>query len=376
MPEQSSTTSFVPGRCGVVGLGLMGGSFARAFRAAGREVFAWNRTRSTLELAEIETVTGELTDDVIGTCELIILAGYPQSAIDWLREKADLIADGAIVIDTVGVKRVICETCDKISEGHGWTFVGCHPMAGTQYSGFAHSRATMFKGAPMVVVPPKMADLERADLLERLKELLAPCQFGSFTLATAGVHDHVIAFTSQLAHVVSNAYVKSPTAREHHGFSAGSYPRGAAERDNVDRALPRQRRQPLGGAGLHHRQPAAVQGRHRREGRPEAQGASRRGRPHQEGGRGQVSAPKTQVVHVSCPSMDYDVHVGAGILSEVGAITRESCGVGRCCVISETNVAPLYLERVSQSLAEAGSSRAWPSAASLETTAWWPSAAA
>lgn len=223
MPEQSSTASLVPGRCGVVGLGLIGGSFARAFRAADREVFAWNRTRSTLELAEIETVTGELTDDVIGTCELIVLAGYPQSAIDWLREKADLIADGAIVIDTVGVKRVICETCDKISEGHGWTFVGCHPMAGTQYSGFAHSRATMFKGAPMVVVPPKMADLERADLLERLKELLAPCQFGSFTLATAGVHDHVIAFTSQLAHVVSNAYVKSPTAREHHGFSAGSY---------------------------------------------------------------------------------------------------------------------------------------------------------
>lgn len=67
-----------------------------------------------------------------------------------------------------------------------------------------------------------------------------------------------------------------------------------------------------------------------------------------------MSAPKTQVVHVSCPSMDYDVHVGAEILYEVGAITRESCGGGRCCVISETNVAPLYLERVSQSLAEAG----------------------
>ena len=67
-----------------------------------------------------------------------------------------------------------------------------------------------------------------------------------------------------------------------------------------------------------------------------------------------MSAPKTQVVHVSCPSMDYDVHVGAGILSEVGAITRESCGGGRCCVISETNVAPLYLECVSQSLAEPG----------------------
>ena len=81
----------------------------------------------------------------------------------------------------------------------------------------------MFKGAPMVVVPPAMDDFERADMLEHLKELLAPCEFGTFTLATAGVHDEVIAFTSQLAHVVSNAYVKSPSARQHHGFSAGSY---------------------------------------------------------------------------------------------------------------------------------------------------------
>ena len=81
----------------------------------------------------------------------------------------------------------------------------------------------MFKGAPMVVVPPQMEDLARASVLERLKELLAPCGFGSFTLATAAEHDRVIAYTSQLAHVVSNAYVKSPTARSHKGFSAGSY---------------------------------------------------------------------------------------------------------------------------------------------------------
>ena len=96
-------------------------------------------------------------------------------------------------------------------------------MAGTQFSGFAHARATMFKGAPMVVVPPEMDEFQRASVLERLKELLAPCGFGSFTLATAAEHDRNIAFTSQLAHVVSNAYVKSPTARDHKGFSAGSY---------------------------------------------------------------------------------------------------------------------------------------------------------
>lgn len=215
--------SVVPGRVGVVGLGLMGGSFARAFAAAGVEVYAWNRTRSTLELAMIETVTGELTDQTIGTCELIILAGYPAAAIEWLEANAAQVGEGAIVIDTVGVKRVICERCEAVCAGRPFTFVGCHPMAGTQFSGFAHSRATMFKGAPLVVVPPEMDDFARVEVLERLKRLLEPCGFGSFTLATAEEHDRIIAFTSQLAHVVSNAYVKSPTAREHKGFSAGSY---------------------------------------------------------------------------------------------------------------------------------------------------------
>ena len=221
--KRETPSAFVPGRCGVVGLGLMGGSFAKAFAAAGVEVFAWNRTRSTLELAMIETVNGELDEATIGTCELIVLAGYPASAVSWLEENARLVAAGAIVIDTVGVKRSVCEQCEKICKGLPFTFVGCHPMAGTQFSGFAHARATMFKGAPMVVVPPALDDIERATILERLKRLLAPCQFGSFTLATADEHDRVIAFTSQLAHVVSNAYVKSPTAREHKGFSAGSY---------------------------------------------------------------------------------------------------------------------------------------------------------
>lgn len=217
------TATFVPGRRGVVSLGLMGGSFAKAFAAAGAEVLAWNRTRSTLELAMIETVAGELTEETIPTCELIVLAGYPASTIEWLERYAPLVSPGTIVIDTVGVKRVICERCEEICSGYPFAFVGCHPMAGTQYSGFAHARATMFKGAPMVVVPPTMDDLERATVLERLKALLEPCQFGSFTLATADEHDRNIAFTSQLAHVVSNAYVKSPTARDHKGFSAGSY---------------------------------------------------------------------------------------------------------------------------------------------------------
>lgn len=224
MTAADTTPTFVPRRVGVVGLGLMGGSFAKAYAAAGWEIFGWNRTRATTELACIEVLTGELTDDVIGTCELIIVAGYPRFSIEWLREKAALVSPGAIVIDAVGVKREVCTACEAIANPYSFTFVGCHPMAGTQFSGFAHSRATMFKGAPMVVVPPEsIQDIDRLELLSHLVDLLAPCQFGSITYATADEHDRMIAFTSQLAHVVSNAYVKSPTAQNHKGFSAGSY---------------------------------------------------------------------------------------------------------------------------------------------------------
>ena len=222
-PSVPADATFVPGRVGILGLGLMGGSFAKALHEGGAEVYAWNRTRSTLELAMIETIDGELDDETVPTCELIVLAGYPKVSIEWLRTMAPRISPGAIVIDVVGVKKVVCDECFEVARDRQWHFVGCHPMAGTQYSGFAHARANMFHKAPMVVVPPAMDDFERLDVLERLKALLEPCGFGSFTLSTAEYHDEVIAFTSQLAHVVSNAYVKSPSARVHKGFSAGSY---------------------------------------------------------------------------------------------------------------------------------------------------------
>lgn len=215
--------TFVPGRVGIISLGLMGGSFAKAFAAAGVEVYGRDISEDVLEMAEIETIKGELTDEIVPTCELIVLAGYPKVAISELKRIAPLVSPGAIVMDTGGVKKVICDACFPVAENYPFTFVGCHPMAGTQYSGFAHARANMFHGAPLVIVPPKMDDFERLDLLERMKQLLAPQGFATFTLTTAERHDEIIAFTSQLAHVVSNAYVKSPEAKVHKGFSAGSY---------------------------------------------------------------------------------------------------------------------------------------------------------
>ena len=93
-------------------------------------------------------------------------------------------------------------------------------MAGSHNSGFKYSRSNLFQGAPMVLVPPRFDD---PGLLSRLKEILAPCKFGSFSITTAEAHDKMIAFTSQMPHILSNAFIKSPTALEHKGFSAGSY---------------------------------------------------------------------------------------------------------------------------------------------------------
>ena len=206
---------------GVVGLGLMGGSFAKAYSEAGHNVLAYNRSNATLDAAIISgIVAGELNEETIQTCDLVIIALYPQATIDYLQRMAPYISEHTIVMDTCGVKRNVCDACFPIAQQHGFTFVGGHPMAGTQFSGFKYSRATMYKDAAMIVVPHRQDDFE---LMQRVKELLSPCNFGRMTVTTAENHDRMIAFSSQMAHVVSNAFVKSPSAREHKGYSAGSY---------------------------------------------------------------------------------------------------------------------------------------------------------
>ena len=206
---------------GVVGLGLIGGSFVKAYHAAGHRVLAWNRSPAILEYAMLSgEVDGKLDAETASGCDLILLCVYPDAAIAWLREMAPYIGQGPLVMDCCGTKRVVCEACFPLAKEYGFTYIGGHPMAGTQYSGYKYARANLYKGAPMVLVPPVFDDIE---LLSRAKELLAPAGFGRFSVTTAEKHDESIAFTSQLAHVVSNAYIKSPTALGHKGFSAGSY---------------------------------------------------------------------------------------------------------------------------------------------------------
>ena len=219
-------------RCaGIVGLGLIGGSFARGYAQAGVRVLAWDPDEDVMVAASMGTVSGELNDEPLGECDIIVLACYPEACIEWLEAHAQALADatdteaimGPVVIDTVGIKGIVCERAFNLARENGFYFVGAHPMAGTQFSGYAHSRADLFEGAPLVLVPPAVDDSLKLELLSQVREMVRPLGFGKFSVTSAEEHDHVIAFTSQLAHVVSNAYVKSPTAQEHHGFSAGSY---------------------------------------------------------------------------------------------------------------------------------------------------------
>ena len=206
---------------GILGLGLIGGSLARAYAMAGHTVFAADKDENILSFAQLAgAVDAPLTPENMGRCELILMAIYPEGSAAWLEENAPYISKTALVMDCCGVKQRICERCFPLAEQYSFTFMGGHPMAGTQFSGFKYSRADLFAGAPMVLVPHRFDDM---DLLDRAKTALAPCGFGSFTVTTALEHDRMIAFTSQMPHILSNAFIKSPTASSHKGFSAGSY---------------------------------------------------------------------------------------------------------------------------------------------------------
>lgn len=206
---------------GILGLGLIGGSLARAYAKAGHTVLCHDTDKSILDFAMLSGVVhGHLSPDTVGCCDLILLAVYTKASGDWLETNAKHISPNALVIDCCGIKTEICDRCFPLAAKYGFTFIGGHPMAGSHNSGFKYSRSNLFQGAPMVLVPPRFDD---PALLQRAEEALSPCGFKSFSITTAREHDEMIAFTSQMPHIVSNAYIKSPTAKNHKGFSAGSY---------------------------------------------------------------------------------------------------------------------------------------------------------
>lgn len=206
---------------GVAGIGLIGGSFARDYKQAGHTVYVYDRTERVSQYAILAGVAdGTLDEETIPQCDLLLIALFPNDTIEYLKKYASIFNKDGVVMDCGGTKLEITKVGFALAEEYGFTYIGGHPMAGTQYSGFKNSFSGMFEGQPMVIVPPVFDDIY---ILQRMKDLLAPCRFGHITVATAEEHDRMIAFTSQMAHVVSCCYIKSPTAQNHIGLSAGSY---------------------------------------------------------------------------------------------------------------------------------------------------------
>jgi len=206
---------------GIVGLGLIGGSFAKALTKSNHTVIGYDINQSITDYAKmLGVVKLELDKSTLTQCNVVFLCITPDAAIEYLQSNAENISKDTIICDCCGTKRKICKVGFELAEKHGFTFIGGHPMAGIQFSGFKHSSAELFKDTSMILVPKQNEDIA---VLDKLHKLLTEVGFSSFSLTNAQNHDKIIAYTSQLAHVVSNAYVKSPTAQNHHNYSAGSY---------------------------------------------------------------------------------------------------------------------------------------------------------
>lgn len=189
---------------GIRGLGLIGGSFEKAFIAAGHKAI-------NLKGADSST---------IGSCDLVIVSLPPLMVAPWIKEHAADFKAGSIVTDAAGVKRVVLSELEETAKSAAWTYIGGHPMAGKERCGYAMSDAKLYNGASMILTP---YDWTPAEKVEELKALMLSIGFGRVVVTTKEHHDEMIAYTSQLAHVVSSAYVQDPIASKHMGFSAGSF---------------------------------------------------------------------------------------------------------------------------------------------------------
>lgn len=207
---------------GIVGLGLIGGSMAKSIKIrTAHTVWGVDLDAETMTLARLSgAIDGALTRENLPNCDLVLVAIRPAAAIRWVSENADLIAKKAIVVDLCGVKRSVCEQLAPIAKQHGFAYIGGHPMAGRERGGFVSSSEELFTGASMILTPDQNTDMR---MLETLKAFFTDIGFAGLTFSTPEEHDRIIAYTSQLAHLVSSAYVKSPEAQRRRGFSAGSF---------------------------------------------------------------------------------------------------------------------------------------------------------
>jgi len=206
----------------VIGLGLIGGSIAKAakqnteHRILGMDIKESVRLKAKL----LEAIDEVCSENDLKSCDMLILALHPLAAEEWLKQHAESVKAGALVVDCCGTKQRICKVGFELAAKHHFNFIGGHPMAGIERSGFDASSEKLFSKAAMILTPGHDCDIRQ---LEFAKRFFLSLGFAKITLTTPEEHDRIIAYTSQLAHIVSSSYMKSPTAASHVGFSAGSF---------------------------------------------------------------------------------------------------------------------------------------------------------
>ena len=207
---------------GIVGLGLIGGSMAKSIKArTAHTVWGVDLNHETMTLARMcGAIDAPLTEENLPQCDILLIAIRPAAAIEWVKRHAPLISKSAIVVDLCGVKRVVVAGIAPVAEQYGFAYIGRHPMAGKERGGFTSATDDLYVGASMILTPDKRTDMQ---LLETLKTFFLDIGFAGLTFSDPEEHDRIIAYTSQLAHIASSAYVKSPEAQRRRGFSAGSF---------------------------------------------------------------------------------------------------------------------------------------------------------
>ena len=203
-----------------VGLGLIGGSMCKAIKKhTNHTVYGIDTNKETIAMAISQNAIDNETDD-LSLADLTIVSLYPTDAIDYITSNAHKFKKGSIVIDTCGIKKAVTDSVTPILEDQDVTFIGAHPMAGREFSGFEYSLDNLFDEASFIITPTNSVPQAKLNLLE---DFAYSIHFKKVVFASPEEHDQIIAFTSQLAHVVSNAYIKSPTHQKQLGFSAGSF---------------------------------------------------------------------------------------------------------------------------------------------------------
>ena len=207
---------------GIVGLGLIGGSMAKSIKnRTAHTVYGADLNAETMTMARMcGAIDAPLTAENLPECDLVLVAIRPGAAVEWVRRNAEHISKSAILVDLCGVKRTVVEAITPIAAEHGFAYIGGHPMAGRERGGFTAATDDLYVGASMILTPDARTDMQ---LLETLKAFFLDIGFAGLTFSTPAEHDRIIAFTSQLAHITSSAYVKSPEAQKRRGFSAGSF---------------------------------------------------------------------------------------------------------------------------------------------------------